>query len=419
MNDQTRSAGHEHVEGLLAGYAAGSLDEVPAELVRQHLVDCPDCRSELAGWEEVGAAVRLVATATPAPSRGTLDRVLDRIERGELEPAPIRGPRWYERIGGGPFRRPLGAGLAAAVLAAAVLLTPVGSYAQGLLARFQPQQFVAVPVTVADLRSLPSLEQFGEFQGALTGKPRQVTGAPEAAAAAGMKVLTPGWLPSDVPSGVSYAVIPGQTARFTFDSAKARATAAKQGKTLPSMSAGIDGSSLQITIGTSVVAVYGDPAALEAARRRAEAGRDGEAPKTAGAAEPGAAKGGGGRPEAGLPDASEYPRLVIAQSLAPSVTATGASVPDLERYVLSLPGVSPELANAIRAIGDPTTTWPIPLPVQQVSSHPVRVRGANGLAIGDSTGLGSGVVWVADGVVHAVGGTYKESEILRIAESLH
>jgi hypothetical protein len=420
MNDRTTDAVHAEIEGLLAGHAAGTLAQAQADLVRRHVAGCSVCRSALAEWEEVGAATRLLAGETPAPARGTLDRVLDRIERGALEPTPLRRARWYERLAGGRLARPLGTGLAAAALAAAVLLTPVGSYAQGVLARFQPQQFVAVPVSVDDLASLPSLRQFGDFQSDPAGQPHPVASASEAAAATGMTLLTPGWLPADAPKPVSYVVVPGHGARFTFVAAKARETAARQGKTMPPMPANIDGSSLQVSVGSAAAAIYGDPAALQALEGRAGAGRDQARPTIA----PAAPKAGASAPQAGaagtgLPDVGRYPRLVIGQAPAPTVTATGAPVPDLERYVLSLPGVSPELANAIKAIGDPTRTWPIPLPVQRVSSHPVQVHGATGLAIGDSTGLGSGVVWVSNGVVYVVAGTYKEREILTIADSLH
>jgi hypothetical protein len=229
-----------------------------------------------------------------------------------------------------------------------------------------------------------------------------------------MTLLTPGWLPADTPRTVSYLVVPGHSARFTFVAAKARATAARLGTTMPPMPPNIDGSSLQVSVNTAAAAIYGDPSALQGVEGRANSARD--AARTAAAAQP--KPGAAGKAGEGLPDAGRYPRLVVGQVPAPIVTATGAPVPDLERYVLSLPGVSPELASAIRAIGDPTRTWPIPFPVQRVSSHPVTVHGVSGLAVGDSTGLGSGVVWVKNGVVYGVAGTYKESEILAIANSL-
>jgi hypothetical protein len=40
------------------------------------------------------------------------------------------------------------------------------------------------------------------------------------------------------------------------------------------------------------------------------------------------------------------------------------------------------------------------------------------VAIGDSSGLGSALIWVKDGVVYAVGGTLTENQVLQVANSL-
>ena len=144
----------------------------------------------------------------------------------------------------------------------------------------------------------------------------------------------------------------------------------------------IDGSALQVTIGTTVITQYG-----------------------------GAVSGGQGSGDA-------IPGLVIGQMRAPTVTSTGVSVKDLEDYVLSLPEVSPDLAKEIRAVGDPTATLPVPIPVDLANSHSVNVQGVKGVEVGDNTGLGSGVIWEKDGIIYAVGGPLTEDQSLPIANSL-
>jgi hypothetical protein len=113
------------------------------------------------------------------------------------------------------------------------------------------------------------------------------------------------------------------------------------------------------------------------------------------------------------------PQLVIGESTAPVVTSSGVTTQQLEDYLLSQPGVSPQLAAAIRAIKDPTTTLPIPIPVEYATSTPVRVQNVDGLALGDNTGLGAGVIWIKSNTVYAVAGTLKQSQILDIANKLH
>jgi hypothetical protein len=233
---------------------------------------------------------------------------------------------------------------------------------------------------------------------------QQVASAAAAAAATGLVVHAPASLPAGVPTNVTYTVLSQGTASFTFSAAKAQAAAAATGKTLPPMPAGLDGSTLQVTIGPAVVATYGGTMGIggEGTRLRGRhAGIKGVA--TGRAAE---------HPEGNMPS------LVVAEAAQPRITSTGATVKEIEDYLLAQPGVSPQLAAEIKAIGDPTTALPIPVPVERATAQTVQVQGVSGLAVGDNTGIGSGVIWEKDGVVYGVAGALPESQILAIANSL-
>ena len=208
---------------------------------------------------------------------------------------------------------------------------------------------------------------------------RTASSAAQAAALAGTTLRVPGWLPSGVPATVSYQVMPASTATFTFSAARARASAAATGKALPPMPPSLDGSSLRATVGPVVVATYGSGA---------------------------------------LSMAHAVPDLVIAQAPAPSVASTGASVRQILTYILAQPGISPTLVSEIKAIGDPTSALPVPIPIDIATAQPVRINGASGLVIGDNTRVGSGVVWAQNGMVYAVAGGMPESDVLAVARSL-
>lgn len=268
--------------------------------------------------------------------------------------------------------------LIVALLVAALTLTPAGSFAQNLLTIFQPKQFVAVPVTLEDLRSLPNLQQFGTVSVPASTNARTVADAAAAARVAGLAVRVPSALPAGVPRAVNYSVALPSTASFTFSAAKARAAAAKTKQPLPPMPASLDGSTLRVTVGPIVIATYG-----------------------------------------GDLHGSGIPTLLIAQAPAPRVTSTRATTSTILHYLLAQPGISPRLAASIRAIGDPSTTLPIPIPIDLASAQRVPVQGVQGLAIGDATGIGSAVVWQKGGMVYGVAGTLPESQILAIAASLH
>ncbi len=119
------------------------------------------------------------------------------------------------------------------------------------------------------------------------------------------------------------------TGTFTFSAAKAARAASAQGTALPPMPAGLDGSTLVASLGPVVVATYGIH------------------PSSTGPSSPAGSTAAAARSSAHLSI------VVIAQAPAPRVASTGASAHEIESYLLSLPGVPPQLAGEIRAIGDP------------------------------------------------------------------
>jgi hypothetical protein len=113
------------------------------------------------------------------------------------------------------------------------------------------------------------------------------------------------------------------------------------------------------------------------------------------------------------------PQLIVGETSAPIATSSQVTVVQFENYLLSQPGISPELKAAINAIGDPSTTLPIPIPVQFATSSKVTIQGdAQGVALGDNTGVGAGVIWIKNGVVYGVVGTIKRDDAINVANQL-
>jgi anti-sigma factor RsiW len=421
-NPRARQPNSRHVGDLLPAFLNGTLDRFNAERVRVHLATCAACQTERDAWETIRRAAQASVATAPRPAPDLMQRVWSEIDRDE---APARrltlvsaqasptsfGERlksmlhFDRQLGGRAFLRPLSVAAAGAALVAAVALTPIGSYAQGFLTIFTPQQFAAVPVTQAELASLPDLSNYGTYTHSSHARPQAATSAAQASSLAGFTVLAPKSLPSGVTGPASYEVMPGQSASFTFNAATARATAAKQGKTLPPMPANVDGSTVQVTSGAGVLTTYGSGAA-KALKGDPTAVAN---MKIKEAQNPNAAQVG---------EALSGPTLVIGQMVAPTINSTGASVSDLEAYLLAQPGISPDLANAIKSIGDPTTTLPIPIPVGKATSHPVQVQGVTGLSVADSTGLGGGIIWQKNGMIYGVAGTLTENDLIAVANSL-
>ena len=343
------------------------------ESENRHYSACADCQSR---YTTLADDARAVAGALAAP-----DLKVDVASAfSRVRSAPAAQPRFGIRLPiVRPASRPVMGLLAASFVAVALVVTGI---AQGLF--FQPQSVQVVPVSVADLQSLSGLGDFGTLTWTTQPAPQLVSSAIEAANVSKLRVPVVGKLPSGVSSNVTYAAMPAAVGVFKFDAAKAAAAAAKVGKTLPKMPAGMDGSTLTVTVGPAVVEIYGN--------------------LNTGAAS----------------DTSKLslPQLVVGESSAPVVTSSGVTTQQLENYLLSLPGVSANLAAAIRAVKDPSTTLPIPIPIEYATSSSVTVQGVGGVAVGDNTGLGAGVIWIKSGTVYGVAGTLKKDAILDIANGL-
>ena len=356
-------------------------EDVLTDSEARHFSTCTECQAR---YSAMADDARAVAAVLAVPElKVDVASALNRVRS-----APTAQPRFGIRLPMlSPASRPALGALAAAAVIIALVVTGA---ADSLLNVFSPQRVQRVTVSVADLQSLSGLQDYGTFAWTKEPTPQIVTSAAEAASVSGLTLPVIGTLPSGVSSTVTYAAMPQAVGVFTFDAAKAQAAAAKAGKTMPTMPAGMDGSRLTVTVGPAVLEIYGNLGA-------------------------GAATGSTD------PSQLNLPQLIIGASTAPVVTSSGVTTQQLEDYLLAQPGVSPQLAAAIRSIKDPSTTLAIPIPVElsQLTSKDVTVQGAPGVALGDDTGLGAAVIWIKYPTIYAVAGTVKQTVILDVANHLH
>ncbi len=350
---------------------------------RAHVATCARCTGRLQRMSADTAAVQaMLASPDPAVDLAAARGRLARSEVASVAGAGSQPPVRRVRYGTTRTNRVL-AGVAIAAAASVALVATGG--AQDFLSLFQPSQLAAVPVTAADVRSLAGLASYGTVTGSpsLTFQPEPDAAA--AGAAAGLAAPKVGALPAGTPLVPAYDVVSGGVVTFTFNGSLARTAAAAAGGRLPEMPAGLDGSTLSVSIAPAVVVSYGvDPATL--------------------------LHGGS------LPTGTAF---IVVATRTPTVSSTGVTARQLENYLLSVPGIPADVASEIRAIGNPDETIPVPIPIDLASGSSVTINGAPGLLIGDSTGLGSALVWQHNGVVDAIAGTLTANEVLGAARSTH
>ena len=339
-----------------------------------HLESCAECKAQFANIAE---DARTIATLLAVPAahvdvNGALSRVRS---------APSAQPRLGFRL---PIFAPASQSRTLVFIAAvaAVALALVAFAYSGLF--YRPTTVTAVPITVADMQSLSQLADYGTVTWTTEPNFNVAQSAADASTTAGgLQTPVVTHLPSGISTTVTYGAMSKAVATFTFSKDKAAAAAASHGKTLPAMPRGIDGATLTVTVGPAVGEVYGN------------VGQQGSSPTD-----------------------FNIPQLIVARSIAPTASSTQVTVQQLEAYILEQPGISPELKSAIQAVKDPSHTLLIPVPVEFGTSTQVKVQGVDGVALGDNTGVGAGVVWVKNGSVFVVAGAIKQSTAIDIANNL-
>jgi hypothetical protein len=372
-----------------------SLDEE----TRAHYNDCADCQARFANVADDArhTMAMLAVPAATVDSAGALVRVKSRTSS--------RAPRLSVVRGGG--RRLVAGGLAAAALAAVLMgtlaFTPL---AANIVSIFQPSQITPVAVQPGDFQGLSAFSNWGDVKGTSQGQLQQTETAAEAAQASGLPVLhvDASKLPSSLQKApVSYAALTPSSGSVTFNS---------------NAPAKLRGSTLTLVVGPAETAVYGDLGKLAQSAQNAKSAPAGGS-HSAGSGDTGTGAPADSRQSIQQALNAVGPILAVAEMKSPQVSSTGASVADIKSALLAQPGLTPTMRAAISSIDDPAGNLPIPIPSGYVNSHSVKVQGTNATAFGDSTGLGSAVVWIKGGRVYAVAGTVTEDQVLAVANSLH
>lgn len=390
---------------------------------RNHAATCAACRrraASLASNANAAAAVlahspggtdplpalrqlRSAETAVVPPRLRSIDRLRVRLELGR--------------------RRAFRAGAVTTVVALCLGTLVASGAASSLIKIFEPDNFVAFPINLSSLSSIPDLSGFGSTR--VLKAPAVTTTASQASAASdtGLQLLTPGSLPASVKGTITYLAITQGAGSFTFNEATAAGTVNKLGKALPPLPRGLDGSSLTLQAGPAVVEIVGGSGngllgAIGAARH---SGTTVGGPTASGTGHLGApgAPGGSSRRHGILRALGGVPQLVIVQMKAPVLYSDGPSVTQYEDALLSMPGVPPSVAAEIRSLGNLSSTLPIPIPTSLASSSAADINGSPGLVIGDTTGIASAVIWQSHGLVYAVAGALTDNQVVAIARSMN
>ncbi len=296
----------------------------------------------------------------------------------------IAPQKWYRT------RRNWIIGAVAAVLIALVLLPNSGALADQILSLFRVQHFQPVQVTKQDLKTLssrpiPGLEDLGavQIQPDSLQTHENLTEI-QASQMVDFPILLPHYLPRGISGAPDFGVIDGGHATFIFSASKAHAYFVKNGYGNVNIPAKLDGATFDITTTAGVMIAYGNQADTQ---------------------------------------------FMVVEVPSPVVRAIGkASLQELSDFILSLPGLPPQLVTQLKQIDLNSGMFPLPVP-SGVDSQPVTVHGTSGLLLTSNVSTtieqikkfpaGSAVVWQMRGIIFALGGTVADTnQLLTSANSL-
>jgi hypothetical protein len=261
-------------------------------------------------------------------------------------------------------------GIVAAGSAAAATLTTI----------FAPTHVAPVSLNQSDLRAITALTGLGDNR-ALGGfaapsgstalrfgtirwsSPRPahpVSSLAQASAEAGFRVSLPAHVPAGVGAVRRIGVQPRVRAAVTFNST----------------AAGVGGSTVTLEAGPAVVVEY--------------SGANG----------------------------TDLPTLGVATIRRPTARSSGATLSQIEAFLLAQPGIPPGLTEEIRLLGDLRTTLPVPVP-PGAAVRSVQVHGWPGVLVADPSNAAAGVVWEnGQGRLHVVAGILDSQDVLNVADQL-
>jgi hypothetical protein len=341
-----------------------------ADTDREHVGGCPVCLSGLVAAQQDAAVVRAVLTRTADVDTAVdVDAGWDRLTLALAADEPAAAaPRPTRRRSS--LRSPV-----IAVVGVVALLSGAGAAAAAdWLQIFRPERLAPITVTRDELVALPELGAYGRVDRTGSTDVRDVADAAAAEQATGIRAPRVAELPAGVTGEPTYQVRDRVTTVFTFSAAEAATAAEQAGQPLPPPPPGLDGSRFRLTNGPRLAAVWSE--------------------------------------------ARGVPALVVTRAAAPTVDSSGIPFETARDYVLSLPGVPPDLAAQLRDLSADPGTLPLRVLSDRMTSSPADVGGVPATVLSSRDGVMAAVVWVDGGFVTAVAGSLSADEVLSVARGL-
>ncbi len=408
-------------EGQLRAYYDHELSEEEQRQVRAHVAGCVACQKEAQQVEAQAERMQAYFSRLPLASETPLSVNQARIQLQNrlLESKKESTTMWHllQRY------KTAWAGLAAVLLFMVAMTFPsVQALANDVLGLFRVQQITVLEFDPNNrqefdesaLKGVPVLSD--NIQTEAVGEEQEVSSAEEASSAAGIPVR----LPSAVDSEPNLMVRTGANITLELDVERMGALLTAIGQEDIDLPASLDGAIVNANFPQAVTASYGEECNDEGEPRgRPDFGEDGKDGKKFSELSEAERRE---RREMARSHFEDRDCTVFMQLASPTVEAPdGLPVEQLgSAFLQVVTGMSAEDANEMSANIDWFTTFMLPIPTGQAEHSNISVDGTQGTLIQEA-GRENGhymLVWINNGLVHAIHGNGDVSNAVEMANSL-
>jgi putative zinc finger protein len=403
-------------QGTLRAYLDSQLEPGQLAAVEDHLKDCAACQQEVQALNTHASCAREGLGRLPElPEGGNVAIAWAEFQRKREDAMDAEQSHWgmWQKLS------LAGGGLAAVALLVALTVAPVRAWAENLLAIFRVEHFTVLELNPDSFKNngLQNNQMLNQTVGRMlsdevtvTQKPQKPQLVANAAAASKLTGFPVQLLSGETPAALVFES--GVAVQMKLDQDRLQSILEEAGRSDLQIPASVDGALIAVRVPPGVMAFYGHCGNTPSQLVASAPDSDHQVHVVVGA---------GGRPIRSHEEADSS-CITLMELPSPTVSAPAEINPaQIAQVVLQFLGMSENDAANFTQTVDWTSTLVLPTIRGRSSFEQVHVHGNDG-ALLRPTGHGQtdrfSLIWVDDGILHALNGTGDDTTAINLASQL-
>jgi hypothetical protein len=403
-------------QGTLRAYLDSQLDPGQLSAVEDHLKSCAACQQEVRALNTHASCAREGLSRLPElPEGDNVAIAWAEFQRKREDAMDAEQGHWglWQKLS------LAGGGLAAVALVVALTVAPVRAWAESLLAIFRVEHFTVLELNPDSFKNkgLENNQMLNQTVGRMlsdevtvTQKPQKPQLVADAAAASKLAGFPVQLLSGETPAALVFES--GVAVQMKLDQDRLQSILDEAGRSDLQIPSSVDGARIAVRIRPGVMAFYGNCGHMPAQLVGSSSDSDHQVHIVVGA---------GGKPTRSHEEADST-CMTLMELPSPTVSAPAEINPaQIAQVVLQFLGMSANDAANFTQTVDWTSTLVLPTIRGQSSYEQVHINGNEGAMLRPaSQGQPDhfSLIWVNDGILHALNGTGDDTTAINLASQL-